>query len=665
MREVQRDLSQSSKALLERKLADLRLGEADGFRVYQDCISAPRDGLILFKGMNSYTSESIKSLEGIDRAWFDEAQMASPTSLQLLRPTIRAPGSELWFSWNPRRKGDPIDVLLRGAETPTGSVVVQANWGDNPWFPAELEQERLDCLRLQPDQYDHIWNGGYATVSAGAYYAAQIADMKREGRLGRVSADPLMTTRAIWDIGGTGARADACAIWIAQFVGREIRVLDYYEAQGQPLAAHIDWLRRSGYGNALCVLPHDGATNDKVYAVSYESSLRDAGFEVIVVPNQGRGAAMFRIEAARRLFPSIWINEATTSAGLDALGAYHAKIDEARQIDLGPEHDWASHACFDGNTLVLTRYGTQRIMDLPETGEVLTPCGWKRYIAPRVTRRAAPLVEVEFTGGYSVKCTPDHLFMTESGWKSAASLTTNTAILSTLTKSRSISMAASTACGQARFIYREAARAFTGMFGGLLSVLSPMDATSTIATGTCSTIGSKTSNACPPANIWLSQDREGTHRKAAGFQRARDTKLLSGILRQKGDFGISGMLSAPSLGQSGSARKSPASIAASLTWRLSAKVEPLASSALRLARSLRIGSAARRMNTHVTIASVRPLNETADVWDITVPDGHWFSLANGAVVHNCDAFGLMCITYEQPQVEREASPRRARSGWMG
>jgi phage terminase large subunit len=103
-------------------------------------------------------------------------------------------------------------------------------------------------------------------------------------------------------------------------------------------------LRDHGYDKALCILPHDGATHDKVYAVSYESALTDAGFEVSVIPNQGKGAASMRIEAARRLFPSIWFNADTTEAGRDALGWYHEKkSDDERNIGLGPEHDWSSH----------------------------------------------------------------------------------------------------------------------------------------------------------------------------------------------------------------------------------------------------------------------------------------------------------------------------------
>jgi len=344
IREVQKDLAQSSKALIERKLSEFGLGEADGFKVFRDVIEAPKGGLFLFKGMQDYTADSIKSLEGFKRAWFEEAQTASARSLELLRPTIRAEGSELWFSWNPRRKTDPVDAMLRGDNLPTGAVVVKANWSDNPWLPSVLEQERQDCLRTNADQYAHIWEGDYQTVMTGAYYAKQIAELKAQGRLCRVARDPLMSMRAFVDIGGAGAKSDSFSIWIAQFVGREIRVLDYYEAQGQPIDAHVNWLRESGYEKAKIFLPHDGAQSDRVYAVSYQSALTQAGFDVTVIPNQGKGAAMARIEAVRRLFPSIWINEPTTQHGMDAIGAYHAKQDEARGIDLGPDHDWASHA---------------------------------------------------------------------------------------------------------------------------------------------------------------------------------------------------------------------------------------------------------------------------------------------------------------------------------
>lgn len=345
IREVQKDLAQSSKALIESKLRKFKLSDADGFKVYKDVITAPGDGLFIFKGMNDYTADSIKSLEGFKRGWWEEAHNASKTSIGLYRPTMRASGSQMLWTWNPRRKTDTVDVLFRGQQIPTNAVVIQANWRDNPWFTAELEQERQDCLRISPDQYDHIWEGGYVSLIDGAYFAKHLAACKAEGRIGFFPADPLMTVRLFCDIGGTGARADAFTIWAVQFIGREIRVVNYYEAVGQPIDAHLNWCRSNGYtpDKAQFWLPHDGSTQDKVYDVSYESALKGAGYAVTVVPNQGKGAAMARIERARVLFPQIRFHAETTEPGRDALGWYHEKKDEARGIGLGPDHDWASH----------------------------------------------------------------------------------------------------------------------------------------------------------------------------------------------------------------------------------------------------------------------------------------------------------------------------------
>lgn len=338
VREVQKSLKQSAKKLVEDKIETLGVGHL--FEVLEPEIRTPGGGVIIFQGMQDHTAESIKSLEGFDIAWIEEAQALSERSLTLLRPTIRKDGSEIWASWNPTRKKDAIDVFLR-QKRPENAIVVQANWRDNPFFPQTLEEERQTDLREYPDRYEHVWEGGYAKVTEGAYFAQCL--MQAKERITFVPLDPLMSIRAFWDIGGTGAKADATAIWVAQFVGQKINVVDYYEAQGQPLAAHVNWLRERGYERAECVLPHDGASGEKVYDVTYEGALRSAGFSVRTIPNQGAGAAKMRIEAARRLFPRIWFNDKTTEAGREALGWYHEKRDEERGIGLGPNHDWSSH----------------------------------------------------------------------------------------------------------------------------------------------------------------------------------------------------------------------------------------------------------------------------------------------------------------------------------
>jgi phage terminase large subunit len=179
---------------------------------------------------------------------------------------------------------------------------------------------------------------------------------KRAGPITFVPLDPLMQVRAYFDIGGTGARADAVSIWIAQFVGQKINVLDYYEAQGQELSVHLAWMRSRGWGKAWVILSHDGAHGDKVFATSYESAIREAGFDVLVIPNQGAGAASARIETARRHFPRIFFNEDTTEGGRDAVGWYHEKrSNDDRNVGLGPNHDWSSHAA-DGSGLMCIHY---------------------------------------------------------------------------------------------------------------------------------------------------------------------------------------------------------------------------------------------------------------------------------------------------------------------
>jgi phage terminase large subunit len=220
IREAQRTLAQSSKRLIENKIAALGLGHR--FRIFSDKIETPGDGLVIFRGMQDHTAEAMKSLEGFRIAWIDEAQTLSARSLSLLRPTIRAEASELWASWNPRRKSDAIDDFFR-ARKPSGAVVVQANWRDNPWFPAVLEDERKLDLDHFPERYDHIWEGDYARAFEGAYFAQLLQEARAQGRIGRVSADPLLPLRAFIDIGGAGATADAFTIWIVQWVGNEIR----------------------------------------------------------------------------------------------------------------------------------------------------------------------------------------------------------------------------------------------------------------------------------------------------------------------------------------------------------------------------------------------------------------------------------------------------------
>jgi phage terminase large subunit len=206
IREVQKTLAQSSKA--PDRSQDQRSASASEFKVFNDKIETPGDGIIIFQGMQDHTAESIKSLEGFKRAWIEEAQTLSQRSLTLLRPTIRASGSQIWASWNPRRKSMRSTISC-GKEAGGGSIVVQANWRDNPWFPAELEAERQAGSQALP---------GTLRPHLGRRLRQGI-----RGRLLRQAAEPGQARRAAsaglrpihccpcghFDLGGSGANADA------------------------------------------------------------------------------------------------------------------------------------------------------------------------------------------------------------------------------------------------------------------------------------------------------------------------------------------------------------------------------------------------------------------------------------------------------------------------
>jgi phage terminase large subunit len=309
-----------------------------------------RDGRVWFSFAGLDRSiDSVKSKGRILLCWVDEAEPVTDNAFVILIPTLREEdedwNAELWVTWNRKRKSAAVEKRFAQSKDPLIKIV-ELNWRDNPKFPEKLKRERQRDFEERPDEYDHIWEGDYATATKGAYFAQGLSKAKSEGRIGRVAADPLLTLRVHCDIGGTGATSDAFVMWVNQFIGREIRTVDHYEAVGQPIEAHATWLRSRGYvpGKATIVLPHDGKTNDKVWAVSYESAFRTMGYDVMVIPNMGRGAASQRVEAVRRVLPKVWFNEETTESGREALGFYHEKWDDKRDVGLGPDHDWSSHS---------------------------------------------------------------------------------------------------------------------------------------------------------------------------------------------------------------------------------------------------------------------------------------------------------------------------------
>jgi phage terminase large subunit len=225
LRETLKSLEFSVKKLLEQKISHFNAGAY--FEIQDRRILSVHGGVSIFEGMQNHTADSIKSLEGFDRAWFEEAQNASDKSLTLLRPTIRKPGSQLWFGWNPDLDTDPIDSLLRGAELPPGAAVIQANYMDNPWLPEELRAEMEYDKRRDPDKYAHVWLGNYRRNSEARVF--------KNWRVEEFDIDPAWTLRqgADWGFSVDPSVLVQCAI-----VGRTL----YVTHEAYRVGCEIDFL---------------------------------------------------------------------------------------------------------------------------------------------------------------------------------------------------------------------------------------------------------------------------------------------------------------------------------------------------------------------------------------------------------------------------------------
>lgn len=292
--------------------------------------------------------DSIKSKSRLLLAWVEEAETVTEEAWVKLIPTLREEDSELWVTWNPEREDSATNKRFHTKlRTPDARTkIVEMNHKDNPWFPEILERQRLKDKLERPHSYRHIWEGEFLQTQEGAYYGPHINQAKEDGRVGFVPEDPTLVIRLFADIGGTGAKADNFVFWAAQQAGLALRFTNHYESQGQPIGAHLNWMRANKYtpDRTVIYLPHDGDQSDKVIDTSYRRAFEEAGYSVIVIPNQGKGAAMRRVDKARSLFNRFWFDETKCAGGLKALGWYHEKRDPKRGIGLGPNHDWSSHS---------------------------------------------------------------------------------------------------------------------------------------------------------------------------------------------------------------------------------------------------------------------------------------------------------------------------------
>lgn len=303
-------------------------------------IRGPNDSLIIFRGMQSYNADSIKSLEGYNRAWIAEAQAISQRSLDLLRPTIRKEGSEIWADWNPESEFDPIDIFLRGVNAPKDAIVRRVNWSDNPWFPEVLRKDMFRDRQADAAKAAHIWDGEYHQAPAGSYYAELLAKALHEERVGRVLHDPALEVHVSFDLGVGQTQS----LWFTQRAGRELRWIDYLEGNEEAANEGYTWyarkMREKPYTYAPLVFPHDGRVREAT-GKSRAETMETLGFRVEVLPML---PVEDGIEAMKRVLPISYIDAGKCSTGLTALKNYRENWDDKLRRSNGPLKDWSNHA---------------------------------------------------------------------------------------------------------------------------------------------------------------------------------------------------------------------------------------------------------------------------------------------------------------------------------
>jgi hypothetical protein len=465
----------------------------------------------------------------------------------------------------------------------------------------------------------------------GSYFGEEMAKMREERRIGRFPHEKGLGVDTWWDIG----IRDKTAIIFTQTVGRECRAIDYHEATDRSLVWHIQLLEEKrkelGYVYRHHTGPHDLTVRDYGTGKIRWETAKSMGIRFQV----GRQFDLEdQIDAARNLFSIIFINEETCSELIDHLDGFRKEWNEhLGQYNENPLHN---EHCFTADTRVLTSNGTRRMDELDGSGKVLTPCGWKPYRKARRTLLNAPLVEVTFDDGFTVRCTPDHLFLTESGWKSAESLRRGSLIRLCSTQPRSTSTGASSSNTRNQPDISPAVpgtKSSIAPFGRGLSALSRRVATFIIEITSPRTICFQTLSACQGMTIFRKRGSEPTPPRPSISPPTLKSGFWSGIAPtlQK-----SCACAPPSAKPRGSNIGEANELASSAASSSSALTGPA-----RFARSIAAGNA-----VYARIKSVRPLDYCEDTWCIQVPDEACFCLENGAVVHNshgASAFMLLAM----------------------
>ena len=330
-REIQRSIKQSVHTLLNDQIQALGLGPF--YEVLETEIRGLNGSTFSFTGLATNTVESIKSFEGCDIVWVEEAQTVSKKSWDILIPTIRKPNSEIWVSFNPNIDTD--DTYKRFVvEKPDNAKVVKVNYTDNPWFPEVLEIERQHSLKTNPD-YANIWEGECKAAVDGAIYSNEIREAQENGRITTVPYDPMLKVHVVFDLGFN----DSMAIILCQRGVSDIRIIKYIEDNHRTLDSFSSEIKSLNYNWGTMFLPHDGKSRDYKSGLSAEDIMRKQGWTVRIVPVSSIESG---IKIARMHFHKCYFDKSVHRL-LECLKNYKRSINSSTNEPGAPLHDEYSH----------------------------------------------------------------------------------------------------------------------------------------------------------------------------------------------------------------------------------------------------------------------------------------------------------------------------------
>lgn len=334
-RELQNSIKDSVHKLLSQQIESLQL--AHFYDVQLAMIRGANGTEINFEGIRHNTGK-IKSYEGIDYCWVEEAQSVSEASWEVLVPTIRKPGSEIIVTFNPDLETDATYQRFV-LHTPPNCALVNINWRDNPWFAeTELPAER-DLLKARNyDAYLHVWEGKCKQNLEGSVYADELREATVQNRILKVLYDRAVPVNTYWDLG----RSDHTSIWFIQQVGYEYRIIDFYEERLKHIDHYLKVLQAREYLYGTHWLPHDAAAKQLGSKMTIEEQARAKLQSVRIVP---RVSIKDKMNAARTVFPQCYFDADRCSEGLQRLRHYRYEVDQqTRQFSQKPLHDENSDA---------------------------------------------------------------------------------------------------------------------------------------------------------------------------------------------------------------------------------------------------------------------------------------------------------------------------------